>query len=838
MTLFRALVLRYIATHAWRSLLTALAVTIGVAVTFAIDVANATAIASFASSVNVVANHVNLQVIGLGRGFDERVLLKVQRLAQDAQPVVEGEFTLGDRNGEILHVLGMDVTRLDVTPQAARQRIDLNRFINGAGVILSERVAREHHLHVGDALRGFAGVRNVMLHLTAVVPSSRSADSSVAFVDIATAQEMFDRVGLLDRIDCIVEPAQLRVVASRLHGLLPPGVRVLEPHTRLSEMSTLLQSFQLNLTALGFVALVVAMYLTYNAVAIAVVQRRSEIGTLRALGASRRAIFAAFLAEGALYGCVGAIAGLIVGALLARYSVIAVTQTVSALFVGSHADAPVFTFASACKAALAGLTLALVSSVIPALDAASTPPARAMRSHAGNEPAPGISRAAALGCALVLAAALASRTRAVHGLPVFGYVGAVLLIAGASFLAPAALAGVSRLVRRIAQNAGAPMRLGIAGLHASRSRFAVATASLMVAIAMTVAIATLVDSFRSTVSAWANDTLSADLYVGMPGAVDASSQGYFGSNAVAKLRALPEVADVTTYRGFSLPFEGRTVQLGSTDFSQLVRRPHLRYIGNVDLHTLASTMRSKTGAVVSDPFVNRFGYRPGDVITIQTPSGPAHLRIAAEYNDYSTSEGTILIDDSALRRLFHDDSIDALSVYLKPGVEPSKARGEIVRALRPMSVGVSTNRELRGYVLEIFDRTFAITSALYTIAIIIAMLGVVTTFVALVLERRVEFALLRYVGLRAAQLREVILIQAAVIGALAGALGIVVGLGLGLILVFVINRQSFGWLIDLQIPWRTLFEGFILVIVAALVASLIPAGIATRIRAAEALRSE
>lgn len=838
MTLFRALVLRYIAAHPWRSVMTVLAVATGVAVTFAIDVANATAIASFSSSVNVVANHVNVQLVGIGRGFDERTLLKVQRIVQNAQPVVEGEFALGGRGGEILHVLGMDVTRQTVTPAAAQQRVDLEPFINGAGIILSERVAREHGFHIGDAVSGFAGTRRSTLRVAAIVPSSLTADSSVAFVDIATAQELFDRVGLLDRIDCVVQPAALAPTLSRLRAEVPPGVRVLEPRTRLSEMTALLGSFQLNLTALGFVALVVAMYLTYNAVAIAVVQRRPEIGTLRALGASRKSVFGVFLAEGAVYGIAGAAAGLVIGALLARYSVAAVTQTVSELFVGSHADKPVFTIADMLKASLAGVSLAVLSSIVPALDAAATAPARTMRMTSTVETRRNSALFAWLGCAFLAAAAMASRAPAIGGLPVFGYASAIAIIAGASLLTPAILTLVARLARSAFANAGAPVRLGIAGLRASRTRFAVATASLMVAVGMTVAIATLVDSFRSTVASWASDTLAADLYVGMPGAVDASSQGYFREDTVVKLRAVYGVADVQTYRGFSLPFEGHIVQLGTTDFSTIGSRRRLRFIGDVDTAALAVAMRSKNAAVVSDPFVNRFGYKPGDSLTIETPNGPAHLRIAAEYNDYSTSEGTILIDRSLFGRLFRDSSIDAVSVYLRPGAQPATVRSAIVRALRPLSVNVSTNRELRGYVLDVFDRTFAITSALYTIAIAIAMLGVVTTFTALVLERRAEFALLRYVGLRTAELRNLIFVQAGVVGVLAGLLGVAVGIALALVLVFVINRQSFGWLIELRIPWGSLLEAVALVTAGALIASIIPAAVAARIRAAEALRSE
>lgn len=836
--LFRALVLRYVRAHAVRSLMTALAVAIGVGVAFAIDVANTTAIASFASSVNVIANRVNLQVLGVGRGFDERVLLHVQNRpgVESAQPVVEGEVAL-ENGTEILHVLGMDVTRQEVTPQGAQRPVDLDSFINRRGAIISERVARTQHLRAGSILRGYAGARRVALSISGIVPASISADSDVAYADIATAQEIFDRVGRLDRIDVVADPERLRGVRADVARVVPSPARVIEPRVRTAEIATMLQSFQLNLTALGFLALVVAMYLTYNAVAIAVVQRRPEIGTLRALGASRRSIFGVFLCEGALYGVAGALLGLCVGFFLARYSVAAETQTVSSLFVGSHADAPVYTLQSALKAALAGVALAVISSIAPALDAASTPPARAMRALPGSErrrnPVP---LALAAGACLIGALA-ASAAPPLDGMPVFGYAGAVLLIAAGSLVAPLAVGAVATLLRgAVARRA--PALLALAGLRSSRTRFAVATASLMTAVAMTVAIATLVTSFRSTVAAWANDALRADLYVGMPGAVDASSQGYFDDPTVEKLRRLRTVSDVDTYRGFSFPYRGRIVQLGSSDFSTLAQRPHLRLLGNVDAAAVSRTLTSSPSALISDAFVNRFGVRPGDTIEIVTPSGPAKLAVAAEYNDYSTSEGSILIDRRIFNRLFHDNAVDSIAVYVRPGNSLAGARADIVRALSPLTVNVSTNRELRGFVLQVFDHTFAITSALYTIAIAVAVLGVITTLVALVLERRVEFALLRYVGLRTGELRSLILVQAGVLGVLAGVLGVALGFALALVLIFVINRQSFGWLIELRIPWGSYLEAIVLVTVAALLASIIPSAVAARIRAAEALRSE
>ncbi len=850
MILLRALVGGYIRANAFRAAITFVAIALGVAIAFAIDLANGTAIASFSHSVDVVANHVNLQVLGTGRGFDDRTLLRVQNQSgvQSATPMIEGELAFGAganafEGGELLHVIGVDVTRGALPPgasPAAQSLSDLNRFINGGGIFVSSRIAKQYGLHAGSMLRGYAGARRASLWVAGIIPRDAGVDSSVAFVDIATAQEVFARIGRLNRIDCIVDPARLTLVKRALQRSIPPDARVIEPRVRTAELRSLLRSFELNLGALAYVALLVGMYLIYNAVAISVVQRRAEIGTLRALGATRLQIFGVFVTEGVLFGIAGSLAGLLLGAFLARFSVAAVSQTVSTLFVGTHADNVVYSAPAAFKAFAFGVVLAGVSAVVPALEAAATEPARTIRAGAAFERhLPQVARGFAIaGVVLLVLAAVATTAPPIDGLPIFGYASALAVIAGASLLTPSALALSLRPMQSAAQRSAPPVLLALRAMTASRGRFAVAIASLMVAVAMMVAIAIMVGSFRATVVAWADETLAADLYVGTPGQSDASYQGYFTPGVVTRIARVPGVEAVDTYRGFSVPFRGRIVQLGATDFNVRITPRKLRFIGRVDVPRLVREMASDNNVIVSDPFVNRFGLRPGDSFTFATPAGTRTFHIIAEYNDYSTSEGTFIMSRPTFDRLYRDDTVDAIAVYAKPGAALPLLRSRIVRAAAPLAVTITTNRELRGYVVDVFNRTFAITSALYAISIIIAVLGVMSTLIALVLERRTEIALLRYLGLRTAQVRQMVLAQAAVVGFLAGIAGICLGIALALLLIYVINRQSFGWIIQLRWPWLFFVESLALVVIAAVLAAIIPSNVAARIKTGEALRAE
>lgn len=851
--LFEALVWGHLRANALRAATTVVAVALGVAIALAIDLANATAVDSFAHSVNVVSSGVNLQVLGVDRGFDERALLRVRAIAgvRSASPVIEDALTVGmrpgeRRSGEVLNVLGVDMLRplpgLDGTHAsgAGPNGPDPWTVVNGYGAFLSARVVAAEHLRVGQRFTALAGDRQVRLVLAGLIPKGTvGVDSSVAFVDVVTAQEIFGKVGLIDRIDCAVDPARLATTAAAIRRVVPPGARVIEPRTRTGEIGRMLRSFQLNLAALAYVALLVGMYLIYNTVAISVVARRPEIGALRAIGARRDQILRVFLAEGTMFGVVGSLLGLVLGALLARYSVAAVSRTVNTLYVTTHADRVVYDPATIVHVFLLGVAAAIVSAIVPAFDAAGTPPALTMRAYGFERRFPRLAASAAAGGVVLLAIGyVCSLAPPVHDVPVFGYAaGLAFIFAGSSF-APPAIIALARATRRLFADRSALSELAAANLASAPIRTSVAVAALMIAIAMMVAVAILIGSFRTTVVAWADETLRADLFVSAPGSADASYDARLAPETVARIAALPGVAEVDTFRGITFPLDGRLTTLGSTELGTAVVRRALRFIGPVDRTALVRRLPGSTGVLISEPFATKFGLGVGDRFPIDTPSGRASLQVAAVYNDYSSDAGIALIDRRTFVRLFHDDTVNSIAVYARPGTDLAVLRTAIVRSVLPLQVEVQTNRELRALVLAIFNRTFAITYALYVISIAIAVLGVVTTLFALVLERRREIGILRYLGLRAGDVRRMVLVEAGFIGLLGGLLGVAVGVVLALLLIFVINRQAFGWLIELHVPYPFLAQAIVLVVIAALVAGIYPARIASRIRTADAVRSE
>jgi putative ABC transport system permease protein len=859
MALFRGLVLGHVRANGLRALVTLGAVALGVAIALAIDLANATAVASFASSVNVVASHVNLQVLGVARGFDERAFLRVQHISgvTYASPTIEDSIVVGARpgdpfSGEILRVLGLDLLRPLPRDAAASVAIpgeydasagrgpDPYTLVDGRGALISDRVATRYHLRVGGVLRALAGDEPVTFRVAGIVPAGTPGlDSSVVFVDIATAQEAFGKIGLLDRIDLMVEPKRLPAVQHAVAAAIPPGTRAIEPKVRTGEIERMLRSFQLNLAALSYIALLVGMYLIYNAVAISVVQRRPDVGTLRALGASRRQIFGTFLAEGALFGVAGSLLGLVLGSVLAQFSVGAVSRTVDTLYVASSADRVHYDPVVLLQAFVAGTVLATISALVPALEAAATAPAITMRA-AGFErrrARPGVGLAV-VGVGMLAAAYLLGFAPAVDGIPVAGYAAGLAIIFGGSLCVPLALVATTAAARRIKLRSSPAAMLGTSNLGSALRRNSVAVASLMVAIAMMVSVAILIGSFRTTVLAWADDTIKADLFVRPLGLQDASYDARFSPDVAATIRRVPGVAAVDTFRAISIPYRGTVTNLASVDVASIADRNRLRFLGSVDAHKLARSVPGTLQALISEPFATRFRTYVGDDVPVDTPAGHARFHVVAVYNDYSSDAGVLLIDKRTYARLFHDPSVNSLAIFGQNGVDLNDLRTRVIRSVLPLRIDVQTTRELSALVITIFNRTFAITYALYVISITIAVLGVVSTLFALVLERRPQIGLLRYLGLAARDVGGMVLYEAAYIGALGGVAGVTVGVLLALLLIYVINRQAFGWLITLHMPYGFLVEAIALVIVAALLAGLYPARLAARIRAAEAVRAE
>ncbi len=831
------------------SLVTIVGVALGVAVALAIRIANDAVLESFESSLDHVAGKSRLQVTAGGEGFDETLYPLIAKTpgVSRAVPVIQAVTPVEGMPGQVLLVLGVDVLAdasiREYRAPAAGLEDPLTLLTDPDAILLTARFARGHGLRVGDPIRllGPAGSKTFVVRgLLANEGAARVMDGQLAVMDIAAAQLAFGKLGRLDRVDILPAPgASLPEVAGALRQRLPPGFSVERPEARNAQVEQMLGSFQLNLFVLSLIALFVGMFLVYNTMSVSVVRQRRGIGILRGLGGSRGQILTVVVAEGALIGLVGSLLGVVFGAVLARSTVEAVSQTVSSLYAfvkpgEVHLSGPLIALAL-----VLGCGTAVLSALVPALEAAAVTPGEAMAAAAlERRHRPWLLAMAGLGLAL-LAYGL-SLPGPVGGRPLFGYVAALSLLVGATLLCPAALrAFQSGLAAAIPRSRFLTIRVSAGNLGRSRQRNAVTIGAMMVGLAMLVSVSTMVVSFRRTVEVWINQTIRGDLYLSRATRLIKGADTRLPRSILEAARRIPGVAEAAGLRQLYVE-DGRGGQfvLGAADFDLMARRGRLLFRRG-DSARILSEARAEDRLVVSETFAERYHVREGDLVTLHPPGGTIRLPIAGVYYDYTTEGGLAVMDRGLFERLWHDPWLNSVIIYLSPGADAEAVRGEILRRLGTRGdLVVFTNRTLKTRILEIFDQTFAITYALEAIALIVAALGVLNTLLAAVLERTREIGILRSVGFTRGGILRTILWEAGFMGVLANVLGALSGLGLSLILIYVINRQSFGWTIQFTFPGGLIVEYGLLTLGVALAAGFFPAWRASRVPIAEAVRYE
>ncbi|MBI2190968.1 MAG: FtsX-like permease family protein [Planctomycetes bacterium] len=855
--IFDSLVWRYQRQDGVRVGVTLLGVALGVSVVVAIRLANRSVLESFRDSVDRVAGRANLQIAGDGFPFDERILEQLEWLLPLAEiaPAVTGTVTLRDRPQEVLEILGVDLLRDGrardyrlLRPAATGEkegRVEhlLRLLTERDGLLLAESLARRIGVSPGDFIEVLVDDRGVRLHVMDLLADEglgRAMSGNLALMDIASAQWLFRKFGQVDRVDLVVrDPRRVNAIAERLQAEMPAAVRVGHPSMRTRQVESMISAYQLNLTALSWIALFVGIFLVYNTVSIAVLRRRREIGIIRALGAPRGLVVLAFAFEAAAFGLLGAALGSVLGWLLALGSVRAAARTASSFYERVVVEPPGLDAETAVLGLVTGLGLALLAGFVPVREAASVSPAEALRTGSLEFRRRGRARPYALaGLAFLLLAAWAACQPPLGRKPVFGFLSAFLVILGFSLLAPLAIqAAAGFLQGPFSRWFGFSGCIATAGLPSSLGRTSVTVAALTIGLAMTVGMGILIDSFRRTVGTWVDQTVRCDLWI--KAGSSQRLEGRIYPETIEKIARVQGVREIDPYRELFTTYRGEPIILGSGRFEIAARHSNLPI---QEGGTSAEALRrgqQRGACIVSESFSTRFQLRMGDALTLATPSGPLSLTIAAVYYEYSNERGYVLIDWRTFLDHYQDPTANVVSLYLDPGEDIFEVRERILREVgQETPLIVRTTAALREEILRIFDRTFAVTRGLQVIAIIVAVLGIVNTQVALVFERKREIAILRYLGAATRQVRRIVMLEAGILGLVGVVLGTAAGIALAAVLIFVINKQSFGWTIQAHFP--ALYVGFTsaLVLLAAVVAGIYPASLACRVNASEALRAE
>lgn len=836
--------LRFLLQHPWHFLLSILGVALGVAMVISIDLSNSSAQRAFSLSAEALTGKATHQIQGSGDFLSDQVYRDLRLTAgyRNSAPVIDGYGRVQGLD-RTFQMLGVDPIAEGPFRDFSSQDggIDLAKFITGQPTaVISDQVLEDLAKNIGDSLQVSVGGRPFDLLIAGAIATanqrSQQALESVLLVDINTAQQLFDMDGQLSRIDLLIPDENEEAILASLLAGLPEGTRLVSSGSRTDTLSQMTRAFELNLQALSLLALLVGMFLIYNTMTFSVVQRLPLIGRLRALGVTKSEVLSMIVKEAVLIGLIGTILGITAGIGLAQFLLGLVTQSINDLYFVLSVQELTIELIPVLKAVTLGLGATLLAAFWPAREAAEAEVSTVLRrSSSESRLAQRLPSLALTGLAVGLAGG--GILLFPNGGIIAGYSSLLFVIIGFSLLIPALIVGLSALIRPIlgALN-GLIGKMSVRGVVTELSRTSVAVAALVVAVAASVGVGVMVDSFRVTVVSWLESQLQADIYVQPPSAVARKADAQLQAELVRIFKETEGVASV-----HSVFSEDVMTTFGSSNLvtTSLGAKASESYQTKEIQDGFWEQFAQEEVIMISEAYAYRFGIGMGDSLGIMTDKGMQSFPIQAIYFDYASDMGTITMNRSLYDRYFDNRAISGLALYADDKTEVDV----LVNRLRDRAVGVQevfirSNKGLREASIEIFDRTFTVTVVLRLLAVVVAFVGILSSLMALQLERAREHAVLRANGMTPGQLWNYVITQTGVMGVIAGVLSIPLGLLISYVLVYVINLRSFGWTLEFMVSPSLLIQAVGLAVGAALLAGIYPSWKMARANPADALRSE
>ena len=828
-----------------------LSIALGVAMIVSIDLANGSAQRAFELSADAIAGRTTHRIVSVApTGVEESVYRRLEREIgySPAAPVVEGYVSASELGEQTLQLVGVDLFaekpfRSYFDDDSGEGTEALTAFLTKPNtVILSQNLSRQYGVQAGDYLTlNISGREQKAQVVGTIQPANnltRDALDSLLFTDIASAQEILGKIGYLSHIDLIAEnEADL----APIQFILPPGVQLESAEIQKNAVRQMTAAFKLNLTALSLLALVVGMFLIYNTVTFSVLQRRSLFGILRCLGATPGQLFTLILGEAIALSILGSLLGLGFGVVLGRGIVGLITQSINDFYfvvsVRQISVAP----STLVKGGVIGIAAAIVASLVPALEAMQTSSQSTLQRSTLESKVQKILPWLVLASASLSLLAISLLAIKGGGL-IIAFTGLFAILLAAALLTVPLTDWLMQGLTPITSGLfGVLGKLAPRTISRSLSRTSVAIAALMIAVSVIVGVSIMVGSFRGTVVQWLDQTLQADIFVTPPTTTANRIFGRLDPKAIAEIKRWPGLEDVVTYNETDLVVQeyNRTVKLISAggDVSH-GQRPYA-WIRN-DVSNPWLQMEEEGGVIISEALMLKENLsEPPETITLETTFGLQSFPVVAVFYDYSSDQGTILIDDDLFIELWQDDSIASLGLFVQPGQSVEAIVSDLKNHFRGrQDLFIQSNQTLRTGSLEIFDRTFAITSALRLLAIIVAFIGVLSALMSLQLEKTRELGILRATGMTPSQLWWLTLLETGLMGSVAGVLAMPLGYALAWILIYVINVRSFGWTLQMQLQPSYFWQSLIVAVVAGLLAGIYPAWRLGNMVVATAIREE
>jgi putative ABC transport system permease protein len=840
----------YVRQHLPRWLLTIAGIVLGVAVFVGIHTANQSVVYAFRQTVDRIAGSTELQISAGETGFDENVLDRVQavREVRVAVPVIEAVVSTGVQGQGNLLILGVDMTgdrRLrdyDLKSSADDDIEDPLVFLaQPDSLMVTDTYARENHLGLGAKVPMSTMDGRKLFTIRGVMKSgglTSAFGGNLAVMDVYAAQKVFGRGRKFDRIDlALKEGAKLEDVKAKLEALLGLGFQVQAPSARAQQFDSISRVYTLTANVTSVFALFIGMFIIYNTFQIAVTQRRSEIGILRALGATRRQIRTLFLGESVVAGLFGSILGLLVGIAIARGMTGYIGSLLGEIYgIAQKADEISTNPWLMTFSVVLGVITSVVAAVIPARSAARVDPVQALQKGKYQQLSAGENRARRI--AALIVAILAAGCLLLERYRVFFYVGDALAVLAALLLTPTFALLLARALRPVLRwMRPVEGTLAADSLLQAPRRTSGAVAALMLSLALVVALGGLTRASYDSIFSWLTVALNPDLFVS-PSESLTQRDFRFPESMGAQLRAIPGIGDVQLVRDARVEIQGKPTMFVAADVADLRRHATLPPVAGNTEEMFRLAVEGKA-VLASENFAMLRGFKLGDVVDIPSPSGVLHLPIAGIVTDYSDEQGSLLIDRALYKRYWNDSTVNIFRVYLARGAVEADVKRRILEQFgNQRRLFVLTNREVRRYILRLTDQWFGITYVQIAVAVLVAVLGIVNTLTVSITDRRRELGVLQAVGGLRNQVRGTIWLEALAVGTV----GLILGLALGALQLYyslhISAEDMAGLRLSYEYPYPIallLLPGILLV---AFLSAIGPAETAVRGSLVEALEYE
>ncbi len=839
-------------SHKLRLCLTILGITLGVALFFAVQTANATLVNSLHATIEKLAGRATLQIVGGEAGFSQDILQKVKDISgvQAAEPVTEAIVTTTLPGDEKLLVLGLDTSSdlsiydemfdeggIDIkNPLAFTSRADSIALTRQFADRLKLKENDKITIDTGQGKRDFT-IRGFFK------PAGAGAvfGGNVAALDLSSAQEAFNRGDKIDRIDLMTAPdTKIEAVEKLLRSVLPAGIEIMRPELRGKSIENAVTSMHLILTMISFLALFIGIFIIYNSFNVSLNQRRNEIGMLRSLGTERAKVRNMFLGEAVLIGLIGSVIGIFAGFYLAKIA----GQIMSAVSVSIYgyvttAQQTEFNFLDAGLSFAVGIIASIVSAWLPARAASRLNPIAALANieNSEREKITGTTRLLS-GLIFILAGLLLTKLipPSVGAFSQFWY--AFLILSGMVLLLPKFIELGAKILRP-----GLDWLFGIEGVIAVETmaraprRTSATAGALMIGLTFVFSVGAVIQSQKNALSQMLDKSLEADLLI--TSSEQLHSRTYHFSQATAdRIASLPGIVGVDQTRTTALNYHNEEVALLAHEMdAYFAFSPDLLDVGD-PLEARMATARGE-GVLVSNNFALRWHKSLGDSLILETPGGTLSLPIVGMLDYYRSEKGTIFLDRALYKKYWGDDNVDYILLNLDQTTDRTAFKNSVYSALTDgQKAFIYTHEEYKQWVMRLIDGFFTLMYLQMVIAVLIAALGLMNTMIISVAERKREIGVLRAIGSLRWQISKMILLEAVSISLIGMATGLIGGLLSAYFVIHTAAKAVAGFNLPFHFPTNLVLISIPVVIAVSLLSAWLPARSGSRLPVIEAINYE